>query len=88
MFSFSPFRLLPLAKGKVYPSISKIGQHNPAINLEGYIVVYSKCDFQIPHAKIYQNVNLQFTIFCEFKDIPILVSLRTLLSATLGENGF
>ena len=67
--------------GKVYPSISKIGQCNPAI-------AYSKCDFQIPHAKIYQNVNFQLTNSSESKDIPILVSLRMLLSIMFEENGF
>ena len=72
----------------IYPNISKIGQHNPAIALEGYISAHAKCDFQISHAKIYQNVNLQLTISREFKDIPILVLLRTLLNATLEENGF
>ena len=65
------------------------GQQNPAIALEGYISAYSKCDFRIPLAKIYQNVNFQLTSSCEIKDIPISTSLRTLLSVTLeGKNGF
>ena len=82
------FQLLPLATGKIYPSISKNGQHNPVVALEGYISAYSKCDFQIPHAKIYQNVSFQFTSSCETKDTAVLVLLRMLLSDTLGENGF
>ena len=46
LLSFSPFSLLPLAMGKVYPSISKKGQHNPAIALEGYISAYSSVIFR------------------------------------------
>ena len=79
---------LALATGNVYPSISKIGQYNPAIAFEGYISTYSNCDFQILHAKIYQYVNVQLTTSCESEDILILVLLRTLLSVMLGENGF
>lgn len=45
LFSFLPFRLLLLATGKLFPSISKIGQNNPAIAVEGYISAYSKCNF-------------------------------------------
>ena len=56
LFLFSLFQLLPLAMGKVYPSISRIVQHNPDGALEGYISAYSKHDFQIPHPKIYQNL--------------------------------
>ena len=61
LFLFSLFQLLPLAMGKVYPSISRIAQHrivqhNPDRALEGYISAYSKHDFQIPHPKIYQNL--------------------------------
>ena len=88
LFSFLPFSLLPLATGNIYPSISKIGQHNLAIAFEGYISTYSKCDFQILHAKIYPNANLHLTTSCESEDILILVSLRMLLSITLGENSF
>ena len=85
MFLFLPFWLLPLAMGKVYSSISKTGQHKPSIALEGYISAYIvKCDCQIPHAKIHQNVNFQLNSSSE--DIAILVSLRTLLSVTLGKN--
>ena len=32
VFSFLHFSLLPLATGNIYPSISKIVQHNPAIH--------------------------------------------------------
>ena len=88
MFSFLPFWLLPLATGKVYPSISKIGQHNPAIALKITFSAYFKCDFQIPHVKIYQHVPFQLVNSCESEDIPILVSLRTLLSIMSGETGF
>ena len=88
LFSFLPFPLLPLATGRVYHSLSKIGQHNPAIAFEGYISTYSKCDFQIIHAKIYPNVNFQLTTSCESEDILILVSLRMLLGVTLEENSF
>ena len=83
-----PFSLLPLATGNLYPSISKIGRHNLAKTFEGYISTYSECDFQIFHAKIYPNVNFQLTTFCESEEILILVSLRKLLSVTLGENSF
>ena len=88
LLSFVPFLLLPLATGNVYPSISKIGQHNPALTFEGYISTYSKCDFQILHAKIYPNVNFQLTTICESQDVLILVLLRTLLSVALGKNSF
>ena len=88
LFSFLPFLLLPLATGNVYHSLSKIGQHNPAIAFEGYISTYSKFDFQIIHAKIYMNVNFQLTTSCESEDILILVSLRMLLDVTLEENSF
>ena len=88
LFSFLSFSLLPLATGNIYSSISKIGQHNPTTAFEGYISKYSDCDFQIPHAKIYPNVNFQLITSCEFEDILILVSLRTLLSIMLGENSF
>ena len=63
-------------------------QHNAALALEGYIFACSKWDFQIPHAKMYQNVSFQFSSSCETKDIPVLVLLRMLLRDTLGENGF
>ena len=88
LFSYLPFSLLPLATRNLYPSISKIGRHNPAITFEGYISIYSECDFQILRAKIYPNVNFQFTTFSESEEILILVSLRMLLSVTLGENSF
>ena len=87
LISFLPYQLLALATGKVYRDISKIGLHNPVIAFKGYISVH-KCDIQILHTKIYQNVNFQLTSSCESEDIPILVSLRTLLRVTLGENGF
>ena len=87
LFSFLPLWLLSLARGKVYPSISEIRQHYPAIVLEGYIFAYSNGDFQIPLAKIYHNVNFQLTSSCKSEDIQIMVSLRTLLSVMLGENG-
>ena len=35
LFSFLSFSLLPLGTGNIYPSISKIGQHNPTIAFEG-----------------------------------------------------
>ena len=57
-FLFSLFQLLPLAMGKVYSRISRIGQHNPDRALEGYISAYSKNHFQIPHPKIYQNLKV------------------------------
>ena len=44
---------------KVYPSSSKIGQKNPGIALKDFISAYFKCDFQIPHAKTYQNTNFR-----------------------------
>ena len=51
--------LLPLATVKVYPSSSKIGQKNPGIALKDFISAYFKCDFQIPHAKTYQNTSFR-----------------------------
>ena len=76
LFSFLHFSLLLLVTGNIYSSISKIGQYNPTI------------DFQILHTKIHPNVNFQLTTSCESKDILILVSLRMLLSITLGEDSF
>ena len=83
--------MLPLAIGKDYPSISKIGQQNPGMALEDSISACFTSDFQICHTKIYQNTNFQLTSSCESKDIPIeLYSLPTLknnikLTQNLGE---
>ena len=52
------------------------------------MIAYPKCDFQIQHAKIYQNTNVQLASSFELEDIPALVSLRLLLSIMLRENGF
>ena len=56
---FTSYHLLPLATVKVYPSSSKIGQKNPGIALKDFISAYFKCDFQIPHAKTYQNTSFR-----------------------------
>ena len=66
--------MLLLATGKDYTIILKIGQQNPGKALENFISAYFKSDFQIPHAKIYQNTNFQLTSSSESK-----VSLRLLL---------
>ena len=88
MFYFFFSQILPSATGKVYPSISRIAFCNPDISLEGYMIAYPKCDFQIQHAKIYQNTNVQLASSFELEDIPASVSLRLLLSIMLRENGF
>ena len=36
--------------------------------MEGYTSVYSKCDFQIFHAKIFQNINFQLTSSRDFEN--------------------
>ena len=76
VFIFTSYHLLPLATGKDYPNISKIGQQNPGITLKDFISAYFNCDF---HTKIYQNTNFHLTSSFESADIPAEVLLRSLL---------
>ena len=61
VFIFTWYHLLPLATGKDYSSISKIGQQNPGIAaLEYFISAY---------VEAYQNIIFQLTSSVESKDI-------------------